>query len=56
LRSICAGDVSKDSGALFLRDLTVDLCSHDEWVDGEQYRCALVAGHKGKCVLGDKLE
>ena len=56
LRSICAADVSKDSGALFLRDLTGDLCSHDEWVDGEQYRCALVAGHKGKCVLGDKLE
>lgn len=31
-------------------------CPHEEWApDGEQYRCKLAAGHKGKCVPGEKV-
>ena len=34
----------------------VPLCPHEEWApDGEQYRCRLVAGHKGKCVPGERV-
>lgn len=33
------------------------LCPHKERCeDGEEYRCALVAGHKGKCKLGERVE
>lgn len=31
-------------------------CPHKEWAeDGEQYRCALAAGHKGKCKPGERM-
>lgn len=31
-------------------------CPHKEWAeDGEQYRCRLQAGHKGKCQPGERL-
>ena len=41
----------------FLEDTQpASLCPHEEWApDGEQYRCRLVAGHKGKCVPGEKV-
>lgn len=32
-----------------------DLCPHKEWLDGEQYRCRLQAGHKGKCAPGERI-
>ena len=59
LRSICAGQVGREAevAEIVSVDSAPQLCPHKEWAeDGEQYRCALVAGHKGKCVLGDKLE
>lgn len=32
-------------------------CPHEEWApDGEKYRCRLAAGHKGKCVPGERVE
>lgn len=31
-------------------------CPHKEWAeDGEQYRCRLQAGHKGKCMPGERV-
>lgn len=31
-------------------------CPHKEWAeDGEQYRCRLLAGHKGKCQPGERI-
>lgn len=33
----------------------VEICAHLEWVDGEQYRCRLAAGHKGKCQPGERV-
>jgi hypothetical protein len=31
-------------------------CPHHEWAeDGEQYRCRLQAGHKGKCAAGERV-
>ena len=32
------------------------MCPHKEWTDdGEQYACALPAGHKGKCKPGARI-
>lgn len=32
-------------------------CPHEEWApDGEKYHCNLAAGHKGKCVPGERVE
>lgn len=36
--------------------LSLELCRHREWVDGEKYGCRLTLGHKGKCMLGQKVE
>ena len=37
-------------------DDPVALCGHKEWAeDGEQYRCRLAAGHKGKCQPGQRV-
>src|ERR1700744_2197401 len=30
-------------------------CSHREWVDGDLYSCRLLAGHKGKCLMGERI-
>lgn len=36
--------------------VALEVCRHTEWAeDGEQYRCRLVAGHKGKCVPGERV-
>lgn len=66
LRSICAGKLHPDDslGRLGtaghgsgLADVEpVELCAHLEWApDGEQYRCRMVAGHKGKCQPGERV-
>lgn len=35
---------------------SIILCPHKEWAeDGEQYRCRLIAGHKGKCMPGERV-
>lgn len=40
----------------FERFSAIPLCPHKEWAeDGEQYRCRLIAGHKGKCLLGERI-
>lgn len=31
-------------------------CKYSEWVDGERYACGLALGHKGKCMLGSKVD
>jgi len=64
LRDICAGNVSAnaayvanvdpDNNTVFLE--ASDHCRHTEWAeDGEQYRCRLPLGHKGKCVPGERV-
>ena len=65
LRAICAGDIETTDlsqpaitdSSRGRADITeTSACSHKEWAeDGEQYRCALTAGHKGKCKPGERV-
>jgi hypothetical protein len=66
LRAIAAGDRQALSSASRLSARSeppesdsegspAPLCSHLEWVDGDQYRCRLTAGHKGKCARGERV-
>lgn len=59
LRAICAGvvEVPVHSATEFMpRMAVIELCPHKEWAeDGEQYRCRLQAGHKGKCAAGERV-
>ena len=57
LRAICAGGFPLPTSSAFLEDTEpLPLCPHKEWAeDGEQYRCALAAGHKGKCKPGERV-
>jgi hypothetical protein len=54
LRAICAGELAD---TVIDRDADPMMrCPHKEWAeDGEQYRCALAAGHKGKCKPGERM-
>jgi hypothetical protein len=54
LRDICAGKID----IMIPSDGAPEpvLCTHKEWAeDGEQYRCRLQAGHKGKCAPGERV-
>lgn len=66
LRATCAGNAEMDAGAhkgqskprvaeeVEIGPSILALCPHKEWAeDGEQYRCCLEAGHKGKCAPGE---
>lgn len=54
LRAICSGKL--DYSAIARNADPMPLCPHKEWADdGEQYRCALAAGHKGKCRPGERV-
>lgn len=61
LRAICDGNGDPNSPPYSLSSLPpanqpLPLCPHKEWAeDGEQYRCALAAGHKGKCKPGERV-
>jgi hypothetical protein len=60
LRSICAGQVGREAEVAEIVSVDsapqLQLCPHKEWAeDGEQYRCALAAGHKGKCNPGERI-
>ena len=49
-----------DPCALGIQDALSDVpdpCEHIEydWERGESYHCALIAGHKGKCVRGERV-
>lgn len=59
LRAICAGKPRLQPPPAppeRASDEPVALCEHKEWAeDGEQYRCRLVSGHKGKCQPGQRV-
>ncbi len=53
---ICAGKGGALSMQYAINDC-LEPCTHIEYVDteGEWYRCSLIAGHKGKCVRGERV-
>lgn len=54
LRAIAAGSIQAQLASI--EAPLLQLCSHKEWAeDGEQYRCRLHAGHKGKCAPGERV-
>ena len=58
LRSICTGEIIPANSTPIGVPIEVKwpLCPHKEWAeDGEQYRCRLQAGHKGKCAPGERV-
>ncbi len=62
LRAICAGKVAKEPLPIYVAAdfgqpfVKIELCPHKEWAeDGEQYRCRLQAGHKRKCMPGERV-
>lgn len=61
LRAIAAGNLKDHYDTVlppiaFVTPHPDDICPHVEWAeDGEQYRCRLQAGHKGKCAPGERV-
>jgi hypothetical protein len=61
LRDICEGIITREEypRQMVTPEIVTDMprCKHKEFCeDGECYGCRLAAGHKGKCVRGERID